>query len=178
MNEAFVSVPTRIKGRFRMAEAGSRARFAGMAGGQTTGLLRDALVGQDGLARFLIEMDRKLDAILTLLQRETIIEEFPHEAIILELSGAGLALESRMNLNKGDCMELLLLPDDYQQRPISVMAEVPGERPEKTTADSAPTVYAVRYTSLGEEDRELIIQFAFQEERKLTRKRKGEAHSA
>lgn len=157
-----------------MVEPGDLPRYCGSVGGTVSTALRDALAGQDSIARFLVEMDRKLDAVLTHLQRESIVENFPHEGLILELSGGGLVLESFHPLTPGDFMELLILPDDYQQRPISVMAEVTRKSPEGHEVAEGHTAYSVRYTCISEEDREQVIQFVFQEERRQIRRRKGE----
>lgn len=177
MNDAFVSVVTRFRGRFRMVEPGALSKYCGIVGGAGSTALRDALAGQDSVARLLVEMDRKLDAILTHLQRETIMENFPHEGLVLELSGGGLVLESSYPLAQGDFMELLIIPDDYQQRPISVMAEVIPRSDWSGSSPSQDGEYAVTYTCISEEDREQIIQFVFQEERRQIRRRKGELES-
>ncbi len=176
MADQFISVPTLVKGMFRMVGDDALPRYCGTVRGQGSAVLHDAvaLARQDTVMQFLLEMDRKLDAVLNLLQRESLEEGFPLRGYVIELSGSGLALESKVPLSTGDHMELLLLLEEYPQRIISVMGTVLGHRDDAPRVESGARVYSVRYECLYEEDRELIIQFVFREERKRIRQRKGD----
>jgi hypothetical protein len=166
-----ISVPTRIRARFRAAAGPFRSGpvFRASSGAP----LRDlpaAVRPPEALLEFLLEMDRKLDAILGYLHRETLQEEFPAEGWITALSGTRLTLETPSALSGGDCLELALLLEEFPPRMIVVSATVEGPC---GTAD-APAAFLLAHACSREEDHESIIRFIFQEERRLLRLRKGE----
>ncbi len=177
MSDQFVSVPTMIKGRFRMvSDANSPQLCVGLAHAGSAVLREEALAHtrqNDATMRFLIEMDRKLDTIMGLLQRESLVTDFPNEGHIVQLSGAGLVLECQHPLSKGNHMELLLLLEELPLRLLSVMAQVEGPHQSKALTGSPNKAYAMTYTCMREEDREAIIRFVFSENRKLIRQQKN-----
>jgi hypothetical protein len=171
MNE-HVSVPTRIKARFRRtAEREAPRSGPGFRTGDAS--LRDlpaAVRPPEALIAFLLEMDRKLDAILGYLHRETLEEEFPGEGWVTELSGVCLTLETAASLETGDRLELALLLEEFPPRMVSVTATVESPRP----GERGPEAFCLACSCAREEDRETLIRFVFQEERRLLRLRKGE----
>jgi c-di-GMP-binding flagellar brake protein YcgR len=126
------------------------------------------------MIRFLAEMDRKLDAVLGLLQREALAQEFPEEGHIVELSGQGLVLECNAELSTDCCIELLIKLEEYPIRIVSTLSRVERPRPVVILPDVHSYAYDVSYTSITEEDREAVIRFVFSEERKRIRQSKGE----
>lgn len=176
MSGQYVSVPTLFKGRFRKVEIGAQHRWC-ITGTSENTFRQDALAlaRQDSTMRFLVEMDRKLDSILSLLQRDFIEADFPHEGHILELSASGLVLECVEPLSPGYAMELLLILGGYPMRLLSVMAEVTEQVRGFSLVNPGGRTYRVSYVCQSEEDREAIIGFVFQEDRKRIRRQKEEA---
>lgn len=178
MSDQFISVSTMIKGRFRLADsAGSPMLGTGAAASASTVLREEALLSarqNDAVMRFLIEMDRKLDAILGLLQRDSLAADFPEEGRIVRLSGSGLALECRRPLAVGQHMELLLLLEEMPVRLLSVMTRVEAARPGEAVTGPDSKAYDMAYVHMREEDREAVVRFVFSEQRKMIRQRKGE----
>jgi hypothetical protein len=170
MSKPSLSVPTSFKCRFRLAEAEALPRWVSAPGGEGA-FQKDALslARSDNTMRFLVEMDRKLDIILAHLQSESIEADFPGEGRVLELAHAALAMESGASLEIGRHMEVLLMPEGYPRRLISVMAKVMAEMPNKARTDAANKVYALAYRCFSEEDREALIAYIFQEDRKRSR---------
>ena len=177
MSDQFVSIPTMIRGRFRMvADADSPRLCTGFAHAGSAALREEALAGtrqNDAVMRFLIEMDRKLDTIMGLLQRESLNEDFPHEGRIVQLSGAGLVFECPELLKKGEHMELLMMLEELPLRLLSVMARVEDSHPGPVLTGPPNKAYAMAYTCMQEADREAVIRFVFSENRKRIRQQKN-----
>jgi hypothetical protein len=176
MSKPTLSVPTSFTCRFRLAPPDAPPLWSSTSGGDA--LLRQelpSLARSDVTLRLLLEMDRKLDRILNHMQRESVAADFPFEGRIRELSHTGMIMESADAPSPGQSMELLLMPDLYPQRFISVMAQVTPAAPDIPRADPANTVRALYYTCFSEEDREAIIAFIFQEDRKRIRQTKSGA---
>ena len=176
MPDESVSVPTLLRGRFRRAQ-GRRPleSFAGVRGRTADGVREELFANSrlpEALLRFLIAMDRKLDAILAHLQEESLAGEFPGEGQIVELSGTGLVLECAESFAPGQPLELLLLLKEFPLRVVPVLAAVDEKRATPALAGPAASVYALTYLSVEEEDREAIIRHVFSEDRKRIRRRK------
>jgi hypothetical protein len=176
MSDKSASVPTLLRGRFRRAE-GRRplGPFAGAPGRAADGVREELFANSrlpDTLLRFLIDMDRKLDAILAHLQEESLAGEFPGEGQIVELSGNCLVLECAEPFAPGETLELLLLLEEFPLRVVPVLATVDEKRATPALTGPAASVYALTYLSVEEEDREAIIRHVFSEERKRIRQRK------
>ena len=174
----YLSVPTVLKARFRKARDAQSARCLPVrkASG-TSPLSEDALAASrlsSELVRFLIEMDRKLDAILGYLERETLTDDFPLEGTVVELGGSGLVLESKEPLAPGQSIELLLVLEALPLRMVSLVARVEEILPDFITEEGPGAVYQLGFVFLDAEDREIVIQYVFQEERRRIRMRKGE----
>ena len=176
MSDQFLSVPTMITGRFRMVpEADSPRLCTGFAHAGNAALREEALMHSrqnDAMMRFLVEMDRKLDAIMGLLQRESLHVDFPDEGRVVHLGGSGLVFECRRPLRQGEHMELLLLLEELPLRLLSVIAHVESPLPDAPLTGAPNKAYAMTYTCMQEEDREAIIRFVFSENRKIIRQRK------
>lgn len=183
MPESSLSVPTQFKVRFRLTERNAAPLWQSTGGGDAS-FRQDALAlsRQDTTMRFLVEMDRKLDAILTLLQNASIEEDFPLRGYVLELNAQSFVLNTSASLSAGQQMELVLMMSGYPMRLFSVMGEVMGRNPVDDLADSLKcspqydkeSTYHVAYRCLSEEEREGIIAFIFQEDRKRIRRQKEE----
>jgi hypothetical protein len=178
-SDQFLSISTMIRGRYRLlADPASPLLCAGMVHAGNAALREEALLSlrqNDALARFLIEMDHKLDAIIGLLQRDSLSAAFPGEGYIVRIGGSGLVFECRQLLDIGRYMELVLLLEEFPLRLLSVMVRVEACRTAGVLA-GAPDgrAYDMSYTHMREEDRETVIRFIFSEQRRLIRQRKGE----
>jgi hypothetical protein len=153
-----------------------------------------ALRPPEALLDFLLEMDRKLDAILGCLHRESLRETFPGEGWITALSADHLTLETTSPLDGGGQLELALILEEFPPRVVVVTATVEAETaksppgtgpvPKKTGTEAEGTAadpegaglraFRLAYACAREEDQETLIRCIFQEERRLLRQRKGE----
>ena len=177
----YLSVPTFLKARYRTVESAECVRcwVAGKSVGGSSSALRDALLStsrlSDELTRFLVEMDRKLDDILSHMERETLLEDFPLEGRVVELSGAGLVLETKEGLTHGDHMELLLVLEEIPLRMVSLVARVDAALTGPIVTGPPNRAFRVGFASVTEEDRDHIIHYVFQEDRRRIRMQKSEA---
>ncbi|MDL2316800.1 hypothetical protein LJC59_06955 [Desulfovibrio sp. OttesenSCG-928-A18] len=179
VSESFVSVPTMIRGRFRLVENSACPSLLSSSSYAPSTAMQD-LLGQsrhagDPVLRVLAEMDRKLDAIITLLQRESLYQDFPMEGRIVELGAEGLVLECSESLPQGTHMELLLLPGDFTWSAMSVFAEILIINQERGKTAPDAKSYELGYTCLNNENKDAIIRFIFSEERKRIREQKASA---
>lgn len=177
MPAQFLTIPTCIRVMFRLTDDENSPRIYK---GMTTpgGGMRDDLLASgrqsDQVLRFLVEMDRKLDAVLALLQRESLVSDFPHTGRIVTLSGAHGILECGHELPSHAYLELLLLLDEFPMRIVSLVARVEERRQAMARTVSSAGVYALRFVRVDEADRETIIRFVFSEDRKRIRQRKSD----
>jgi hypothetical protein len=177
MADQFISIPTMIRSRFRMLpDAGAPRLYTGVPSSGSASLLAEMPAHtrqNDAMLRLLTEMDRKLDAVIGMLQRDSLAADFPHEGHVVRIGGSGLALECRQPLRQGEHMELLLSLEEFPLRLLSVIARVEGV---SHCADGSPGgVYSMSYDCGGEENRESLIRFVFSEQRRhIRRSRSGD----
>jgi len=179
MPDRYLNVPTLIRGRLRKAPGAQAPKMYRGTLLSSTAEIRDELLSGGSrqpelIIRFLAEMDRKLDAILGLLQSEAMVHEFPEEGHIVELSGQGLVLECNVELAPNSYIELLIQLEEYPIRIVSTLSCVERIRPVAVLPDIHSHAYDIVYSSIEEEDRDALIRFVFREERKRIRQSKGE----
>ncbi len=175
--QRFISVPTLIKGVFRMVEGPDAPQLSQGINSTGSACLSEELLTRsrlpEALLAFLAEMDRKLDTILGHMQRDTLADDFPLEGRVAEISGDGLVLETEHALLPGNYVELLIFLEEFPLRVCSVIARVDEPFPTVLTG-GGNKAFVLRFIRLQEEDREAVIRFVFREERKRIRARKGE----
>lgn len=177
MSDTYLSVNTMSRCRFRIANsADSPQLFTGTAASPTASLREELLTStrqQEVVLRFLAELDRKLDAVLTLLQTETLVQEFPHEGHAVELNGTSLRFECSTPLADGAYLEMLLMLEEFPLRVVSILGKVVAVDEASALPCMHSSAYAFDFISLAEDDREAIIRYMFSEERKRIRQQKG-----
>ena len=177
MSDQFVAVPTMLRGMFRVvADPEAPRRSIGLACTGGTVFREEALVQahqNDPLIRFLIEMDRKLDTIMGLLQRDSLEADFSDSGWIVELSGSGLVLECGKKLQTGEHLELIMTLEEFPLRLLSVTAHVEEILPVACRSGPSGNVYAITYACMRDEDREAVIRYVFSQHRKLIRQQKS-----
>ncbi|MDR2489506.1 MAG: hypothetical protein LBD42_08460 [Desulfovibrio sp.] len=178
MSDQFISISTMIKSRFRMVQSADAPRlYAGCPHSGNAALLEEMPAARQNetlaMVRLLAEMDRKLDAIMGLLQRDRLVADFPDEGHVVQIGGSGLVLECRYPLKKDDYMELLLSLEEIPLRLLSVIARVDDVRPDAPITGESNKAYIMTYGGMEDENREKLIRFVFSEQRKRIRQRKS-----
>lgn len=173
MSGSYLSVSTMVRAMFRKAEGEHSPRLYRGAGPSPTAGLRDEMLAAarpDLTLRFLAEMDRKLDALLSLMQRETLHADFPLEGHVVELSAETLRLEYAGELEPGGHLEVLLLLEEYPMRIVSLLCRVKTPLEERALTGPPNLAYEIGIVTVEDDDREHIIRFVFAEERKRIRR--------
>ncbi len=137
---------------------------------------REILEGQGGdlsyspLLKVLRWLDFKLDLVLYHLRFREMAEHFPHQGTTLDISGTGLGFTGEELPRRGETILVCLLLPDSPARPILAVGEVVREGQDQ----QGRPVAAVNFLDIGEEDRERLIRFTFQKQRKQLAKRAEE----
>ncbi|MDL2279453.1 PilZ domain-containing protein [Desulfovibrio sp. OttesenSCG-928-G11] len=178
MCAAFLSVSTMVRAMFRVVEGPEAPRMYTGSGALPSAVLREEMLASntrsDALLRFLAEMDRKLDTLLSLMRRESLHDDFPLQGHIVTLSGAGARLESPAELADETFMEVLLLMESGFPNIISLLAAARLSKDERALTGAPNHVYDLDFLILEQDDREHIIRFVFGEERKRIRRNRDE----
>ncbi len=170
----YSSIRTFLKGRFRTLPDTSSPPLAHATASPLLGepaISREEFMEQarlpETVAAFLCRMDTKLDAILAALHAEKLEQDFPHPLEVLEISAQQLLLRSPLPLAQGDCLEVVLQLGQADFVTASGIGSINAMR-----RAASGTVFDFRFTRLPEEEREKIIRFVFQEERKALREKR------
>lgn len=121
----------------------------------------------EGMRSFLIQMNKKLDLLLSLQGREFIEKDFPIQTEIIELSAAGLRClrpADKEAVQVGDLLEFVLLLSYLPMKLVGVVGLV--HRLEHIERDA---ILAIKFTAVRESAREEIVQFVFSEQREQIR---------
>ncbi|MDR3176404.1 MAG: hypothetical protein LBU06_07730 [Desulfovibrio sp.] len=180
MSDTLLSVPARARVMFR-CESNRKRLYVGAS--FAVGLsLREELLSSRGFsdptARFLVELDRKVDAVLSLLRQNTLQKSFPYEGRALRLGVPGFSLVCDFPLAEGQVLEVLLFLGDAQELIVSALAKVeteiavctPDDAREALSLSSGERSYELSFLEMDEEDREGLIRHVFVEERRRIRR--------
>ncbi len=117
-------------------------------------------------------MDFKLDLVLHHLRLREQQVHFPHQATTTDVSGSGLGLDSNQGLTVGQrAMLALYLPED-PSRPVYAVAEVVRVADLQYGAKAA-----FRFLEIAESDRERVIRFGFDQQRRALAQRMTEGEA-
>lgn len=164
---SFSRVPVRLKAHARtMQSIESTQLFTGDAICEESG--RDALFNSklpDDLANFLAQMDRKLDSILGLLNRESIKSDFPIDIEVLELSGAGIKFRTHETFPTDAPLEVVIQLSQLPLRMAGSKGRILGK-------ETDTGLYRCEFVDARDSDMEAIVQFVFQQQREQIRNSK------
>jgi hypothetical protein len=118
------------------------------------------------LVRFMINLDAKLDSILSLLQKDNFSEFFPNKLMVTEMSASGVLVQGELQI--GEYVELIMFLGQYPPRIASGIGRV--LRPANAKENSQ--IFAIQFTKLRDSDREEMVRFVFKEERERIRSQK------
>lgn len=117
---------------------------------------------------FLIELNRKVDILVSLGSRKMIQDDYPLKGVVTEISGAGVLLRSSEGIKPGDHLEIVMILSAFPLRLASAVGRV--VRKEAGTVDEP--VWGVEFTRIRDTDQEQIVQFVFKEQRARIREQK------
>lgn len=182
---AYARVATRIRARLRpLATPEEAHRFTPMATPDSdearAALKRSSL--NEGVVAFLLDLSAKVDTLLSLALHEQLAADFPLEAEVTEISGAGVRLTvpeplpevnaGTADFTEGGHYEIVLFLDQAPQRLASAMGRI--SRAAQPDEPLGATELAMDFTRIRERDQNAVVAFVFAEERRQIRERHWE----
>ncbi|OBQ55687.1 hypothetical protein [Halodesulfovibrio spirochaetisodalis] len=159
----FASISLYLKGRMRLlTDKDEPSRFSGFGLSDSANDVEELTNSHtpEAMVSFLLNMNAKLDAILSHLKHDQLEEDFPNRIEILELSGSQVTVRNTNGLSEGAHLELLIFLSDF---PLSVA----GACGKVIKAD--PKTATIEFGRISAEDREKIVHHVFVEERRQIR---------
>lgn len=138
--------------------------------GSSENLLHESRL-PESLMNFLMDMDRKLQAILGMLGRDQLLADFPLQIIVTEISGAGIRFISDTALKIGEPMEVVVA---LSQIPLRLAGAIGKPTRIEESPSDQQHAYAFEFTRIREAQLDQVIGFVLQEERRAIRERKWE----
>lgn len=140
---------------------------------------RDVVVEDPGLVAVmeaLAKLESKVDRILGYLERQGALKPaYAHQGQVLDISGGGLSFATLSLHPVGAYVELCLIPQVGDPRPIYAIGKICWVEPAPEKAGSAAHHVGVKFVEIEEPDRQAIIRLVFQLQRKEKEGRAGEA---
>ncbi|MBN2140100.1 MAG: PilZ domain-containing protein [Desulfovibrionaceae bacterium] len=116
----------------------------------------------EALADFLLDIDRKLDMLLSVQSQGNLRSDFPLSLQVMEISGAGIKFDTKAKVSEGDWLEMVLVLNQFPLRLSGAKGRVAGK-------DKHSGLWRFEFTVIRESDLEAVIQFVFQEQRQQIR---------
>lgn len=130
--------------------------------------LQDARL-PESVIHFLQDMDRKLQAILGLLGRDQLLQDFPLKATVTEIGGDGVHLICEEELPLDAATEIVVALSPMPLRLAGAVGKAARMEPAQGVA---PEKCIFEFTRIRESELDAIIGFVLQEERRHIRERK------
>ena len=122
----------------------------------------------EGLNLYFKHLNGKLDQILSVLGKDMVDKEFEYSTIVVELSGGGLkCLKVTDEFKVGDYVEILLFLCHIPLMVVSSIGKII-----RIETEGAKQYFVIEFSNIRDRDRELIVQFVFQEQREQIRSKK------
>ena len=166
-NAEFAEIPTYLRGRFRTLNSPADQAYAQintLPAGPSREEFLAASTLPDAVNKFLLQLDTKMDALLTALYSSSLEQDFPHAMEILTISAAKLDFTTTLPLAPGDWLETVI----YFGQAGTTASGIGNITARNVDRDGKP-VFALSFTRIQEEEREKIIRYVFKEERRLLR---------
>ncbi len=169
---SFSRVGTNFKAYIRpVKDATSLPSFTGCPGCYASSPDLEALKQANvpnALAEFLGAINDKLDMIISMFSQENLLEDFPVEAEVVEISGAGMRFMSSTDIEPEQHVEIVMMLSRMPLRMAGAIGRI--TRVEETASDE--TLYGLDFTTIRDADLETVVQFVFQEQRARIREQK------
>ena len=169
-DRTYARIDTTLKGRLRiMPRIQTRPLFTGCPAcvpaqplDPTQTPLPEAVIAQ------LKTMDEKLSAILTLMSRQALQDDFPIPVIVHDISGAGLRFSAAQTFDLDEHVEIVVSLSTYPLGLIGTMGTIIRRDEIEGT-----TLWAVEFKDMRDTEREKIIQYVIAEQREQIRDRRS-----
>ncbi|MBC7357761.1 MAG: PilZ domain-containing protein [Desulfacinum sp.] len=123
----------------------------------------------------LVRLESKMDRLLGYLEKQSGLRpSYAYQGRVVDISGGGLSFATVSLHSVGSHLELCLLPQVGDPRPIYAVGKICWVEPAAESGDPAAHVVGVQFVEIDEADRQSIIRLVFQLQRKW-KERAGEA---
>ncbi|MEJ5363730.1 MAG: PilZ domain-containing protein [Desulfosoma sp.] len=143
---------------------------------------REAPVEDPGLAAVmesLAKLEAKVDRILGYLERHGALKpSYAHQGQVVDISGGGVSFATLSLHPVGAYLELCLIPQVGDPRPIYAIGKICWVEPVPEKAGSGAHHLGVKFVEIEEADRQAIIRLVFQLQRKEKDQRSVESGSS
>ncbi len=127
---------------------------------------------QTSLQKYQRRQFYRMDCMLSFQYKDEVDQDW-HKGVILDISGGGMRFTSRYQLttSKGLINHIVLSMLDDEEEELYLSGKIIASEP----MDADPSVYEnrVEFEGIDNYEREIIIKFIFEEERKRRSRRKG-----
>lgn len=167
-DSGYAGIATYLRGRFRTLSGCDDDAYAPLhtlPPGQSREEFMAASTLPDAVAKFLFQLDEKVDAILAGMQAPSLEQDFPYSMEIHRLSAGGFEFTSVSPLAPGDWLEVVIV---FRQAGLATAAGI-GEITARRVEKGGTPVFSFAFSRIQEEEREKIIRYVFKEERRLLR---------
>ncbi|MFW5487535.1 MAG: PilZ domain-containing protein [Desulfovibrio sp.] len=169
---SFSRVNTHFKANVRpLRGAAALPSFNGCPGCYATSVDMEALKQANvpsALAEYLGAINDKLDMLISMLSRDDILEDFPLEVEVVEISGSGMRFICREELSLDQHVEIVMMLSRMPLRMAGAIGRI--TRTEKL--ENGEIRYGLDFTSIRDADLETVVQFVFKEQRARIREQK------
>ncbi|SMC19457.1 PilZ domain-containing protein [Desulfacinum hydrothermale DSM 13146] len=114
----------------------------------------------------LARLESKMDRLLGYLERQESREaSYAHQGRVVDISGGGLSFVTVTLHSVGTYLEMCLLPQLGNPRPIYAVGKICWIEPAAESGDTAAHLVGVQFVEIDEADRESIIRVVFRLQR-------------
>jgi hypothetical protein len=168
--ELYKSVDTSLKGYARRLETAEsqpmfREHMAGESAIDPERLKAESHM-PDTLIDLFLEMNKKLDTLVSMFGKDKLLDDFPLQLEVRRLSGSGMTFAANESFSPGTHLEAVLVLSNFPLK----MAGTVGRISRVDSSDSR--LHEMEFTRTRETDLESIIQFVFKEQREQIRQQK------
>ena len=166
-DRGFARIDAALKGHLRILPGGRLTPlFSAAPEPEPFSSIRSQL--PDGVGPFLERMDEKLNTILTLLNQQTLHEDFPVQTLICDISGAGLRFSAPRSFELGTAVEMVV-ELGFQPK---VLAGTIGVLIRRDICDDQE-LWTMKFEEIRACEREKIISFVTARQREQLRDRRS-----
>ncbi|WP_029894949.1 PilZ domain-containing protein [Desulfohalovibrio reitneri] len=155
----------------RLPSLDTQPAFLDCAGCESSEQADDLKKGNlpEALVDFLMQLNNKLDMLLSAQSRSMLREDFPVEGVVTEISGAGLRFTCQQcdDFTPGEALEVVVQLSTIPFR----LAGAVGKIVRRERKDDQPG-WVLEFSTMRESDLEAVIHFVFKEQRARIRQQK------
>lgn len=169
-SRTYMRIPTRLRAHARKIDSpDSQPLFRGISASSEIARPNKISGVPESLVDLLTGINDKLDLLISAMNKDFLLKDFPIQLEIVEISGAGVRFVADDGICIEDNLEMVIILSHFPLRLAGVSGTVQRE-----VEKEEQCLCAFNFKQIREHDREAIVQFVFQEQRETIRERKNE----